>query len=231
MKSVQNQLSAIFNYAVKYYNLSDNPCHKAGSLGSPRAEEMQFWTPKEFSLFLSAVSNKPPSRIAFLLLFYTGIRVGELLALVPEDFNRKEQTLSISKSYQRFDGKDWITPPKTPKSNRIVTLPDSLCTILQEYTREIEPASRLFPFTKHYLSHEMQRGCEISGVKKIRIHDLRHSHASLLIEMGFGPLLIAERLGHEKVETTINIYSHLYPNKQSQVACQLEEKIKEIEAE
>lgn len=63
----------------------------------------------------------------------------------------------------------------------------------------------------------MDRGCKKSGVKRIRLHDIRHSHASLLIELGFTPLLIAERLGHEKVETTLNIYSHLYPNKQNQV--------------
>ena len=69
----------------------------------------------------------------------------------------------------------------------------------------------------------MIRGCNASGVKRIRIHDLRHSHASLLIEMGFSPLLIAERLGHEKVETTLQTYSHLYPNKHSEVSDKLQE--------
>ena len=61
-----------------------------------------------------------------------------------------------------------------------------------------------------------------SGVKRIRVHDIRHSHASLLVEMGFSPLLIAERLGHEKVQTTMDTYSHLYPNKQVEVARQLD---------
>ena len=69
----------------------------------------------------------------------------------------------------------------------------------------------------------MERGCKISGVKKIRVHDIRHSHASLLVEMGFSPLLIAERLGHERVQTTMETYSHLYPNKQIEVANQLDE--------
>lgn len=68
----------------------------------------------------------------------------------------------------------------------------------------------------------MDRGCKKSGVKKIRIHDLRHSHASLLIEMGFSPLLISEKLGHENIETTLQTYSHLYPNKHSEVAEKLE---------
>ena len=71
---------------------------------------------------------------------------------------------------------------------------------------------------KHTLYKEMVRACKISGVKKIRIHDLRHSCASLLVELGCSPLLIAERLGHKNVETTLNINSHLSPNKRSELA-------------
>lgn len=66
-------------------------------------------------------------------------------------------------------------------------------------------------------------GCRLSGVKKIRVHDIRHSHASLLIELGFQPLLVSERLGHENIETTLQTYSHLYPNKQQEVADKLSE--------
>lgn len=73
----------------------------------------------------------------------------------------------------------------------------------------------------------MKRGVEKSGVKRIRIHDIRHSHASLLVEMGFSPLEIADRLGHEKVETTLNTYSHLYPNKQMKLAQKLDSVYKE----
>ena len=87
--------------------------------------------------------------------------------------------------------------------------------------------NRLFPYTKYFLTHEMERGCKISGVKKIRVHDARHSHASLLVEMGFSPLLIAERLGHERVQTTMETYSHLYPNKQTEVANQLNDLMSE----
>ena len=73
----------------------------------------------------------------------------------------------------------------------------------------------------------MQRGIKASGVKKIRIHDLRHSHASMLVELGFSPLEIADRLGHEKIETTLNTYSHLYPNKQVKIADRLDNEYKE----
>ncbi len=71
---------------------------------------------------------------------------------------------------------------------------------------------------KNFIETEMKRGIKLSGVKRIRVHDLRHSHASFLIEKGFMPLEIAERLGHEKIETILNTYSHLYPNKQEQLA-------------
>lgn len=76
--------------------------------------------------------------------------------------------------------------------------------------------------TKFYIAHEIKRGCKLSGVKKIRVHDLRHSHASLLIELGYSPLLVSERLGHENIETTLRTYSHLYPNKQKDLAEKLQ---------
>ena len=85
-----------------------------------------------------------------------------------------------------------------------------------------DPSDRLFEVTKHYLKHEMERGCKKTGLREIRVHDLRHSHASLLIELGFAPLLISERLGHESVTTTLEIYSHLYPTKHGEVADRLE---------
>ena len=68
----------------------------------------------------------------------------------------------------------------------------------------LQPDDRLFPYTKSFLYHEMEYGAQQSGVKQIRVHDIRHIHASLLVEMGFSPLLIAERLGHERVQTTMD---------------------------
>lgn len=222
LKSIHTQASTIFNFAVKYYRLSSNPCKMAGTIGKKQAEQMQIWMPEEFSRFVRAVKNKPVSWMAFHLLFWTGIRSGELLALTKEDFDFEAKTMRITKNYARQNQKDLILSPKTPKSKRIVTLPDFLADMMQDYIHT-HPEGRLFPQTKHYLYHEMQRGCRISGVRKIRIHDLRHSHASFLIEAGFSPLLIAERLGHENIQTTLQIYSHLYPNKQSEVACKIQE--------
>ena len=221
LKTINNQLSAIFNYAVRYYDLKSNPCAKAGSMGKSKAEEMDFWTGEEFRKFIDSVMNKRLSYMAFMTLYWTGMRLGELLALNPKDVDLKKRTISITKSYQRLGKKDVITPPKTPKSKRVITIPEFLAADIKDYMDslyDLQENDRLFPITKYYLEHEMQRGIKESGVKRIRVHDLRHSHASMLIELGFSPLEIANRLGHEKVETTLNTYAHLYPNKQTKLA-------------
>ena len=225
LKTINNQLSAIFNYAVRYYDLKSNPCAKAGSMGKSKAEEMDFWTGEEFRRFIDSVMNKRLSYMAFMTLYWTGMRLGELLALNPKDVDFEKRTISITKSYQRLGKKDVITPPKTPKSKRVITIPEFLAADIKDYMDslyDLQENDRLFPITKYYLEHEMQRGIKESGVKRIRVHDLRHSHASLLVELGFQPLAIAERLGHEKIETTLNAYSHLYPNKQAELADRLE---------
>ena len=229
LKTINNQLSAIFNYAVRYYDLKSNPCAKAGSMGKSKAEEMDFWIGEEFRKFIDSVMNKRLSYMAFMTLYWTGMRLGELLALNPKDVDLEKRTISITKSYQRLGKKDVITPPKTPKSKRVITIPEFLAADIKDYMDslyDLQENDRLFPITKYYLEHEMQRGIKESGVKRIRVHDLRHSHASMLIELGFSPLEIANRLGHEKVETTLNTYAHLYPNKQTKLAERLDSEYK-----
>lgn len=224
LKTLHNQLSAIFNHAVKYYNLRENPCKKAGSMGKKKNREMLFWTKEEYLKFADVMMDKPVSYYAFEMLYWTGIRCGELLALTPKDFNFERQELTINKSYQRLNGRDVITTPKTKKSNRTIKLPKFLCEEMQEYIGmlyEIGEDERLFQITKSYLHHEMDRGAKAAGVKRIRIHDLRHSAISLLIEMGFSALAIAERVGHESIDITYR-YAHLFPTKQTEMADKLD---------
>ena len=102
LKTINNQLSAIFNYAVRYYDLKSNPCAKAGSMGKSKAEEMDFWTGEEFRRFIDSVMNKRRSYMAFMTLYWTGMRLGELRALTPADFDFETNMLSITKSYQRI---------------------------------------------------------------------------------------------------------------------------------
>jgi len=220
LKTIHNQLSAVFNHAVKYYGLEKNPAMLAGNMGKEESRGIDFWTQNEYMRFSDAVMDKPMSFYAFEMLYWTGMREGELLALTPSDLDLKAGTVSISKSYQRINGKDIITDPKTPKSNRVIRMPAFLIEEMQEYLQmlfEIGPDDRVFPVTKRFLHHEMERGAKESGVRKIRIHDLRHSHISLLIEMGFSAVAIAERVGHESIDITYR-YAHMFPSTQEAMA-------------
>lgn len=220
LKSINNQLAALFNYAVRYYDLKDNPCRKAGSIGKSKADDMEFWTKQEFKQFLPSMDKKPEARMAFMLLYWTGMRIGELLALTPADFDFQACTIRINKSYQRLEGKDIITDPKTTKRNRMITMPEFLSEELESYIGMLyglNENDRIFQISKSYLHHEMDRGVKLSGVKRIRIHDLRHSHVSLLINMGYSAVAIGERVGHESVEITYR-YAHLFPTIQTEMA-------------
>lgn len=224
LKTVHNQLSAIFNHAIRYYGLQVNPAQKAGNMGVEERKEMQFWTREEYTKFSEAMMDKPISYYAFEMLYWCGIREGELLALTPADFNFERSTVSINKSYQRINKKDVITTPKTPKSVRVIQMPQFLCDEMQDYLKMFygaEPDSRIFPISKNYLHREMDRGSKEAGVKRIRIHDLRHSHISLLIDMGFTALAIADRVGHESIDITYR-YAHLFPTRQTEMATKLD---------
>lgn len=223
LKTIHNQLSAILNHAVNMYGLKANMARKVGNMGKEVPKEMNFWTRQEYEEFAEAIADKEESYMAFEILYWCGIRLGELLALTPEDFNLTDCTLRINKSYQRLNGEDVITDPKTPKSNRTIYLPEFLKAEISSYLSHlynIENDERIFLISKSFLHHEMDRGVKASGVKRIRIHDLRHSHVSLLINMGFSALAIGERVGHEAPEITYR-YAHLFPTVQTEMADQL----------
>ena len=225
LKKINTELNSIINYAKRFYDLNTNPCGKAGTIGKAKAEEMDYWTYDEYIAFREGVKDKPLSYICIEVLYWTGMREGELLALSPADIDLDNKTISINRTYQRIEGKDVFTSPKTRKSKRKIPIPDFLCQELSDYIQSrymLDADERLFPITKSYLSHEMIRGCKNTGVKKIRIHDIRHSHASLLINQGCDALMLADRLGHEKVSTTLNTYSHLFPHKQQELVHSLE---------
>lgn len=233
LRTIHNQISSIFNHAVKFYDLRSNPASKAGSIGKKNSKEMKFWTLEEYEKFSISMMDKPMSFIAFEILYWTGGRLGEILALTPNDFDFERETVTINKSFQRIKGRDVITEPKTPKSNRIISLPDFLVEEIKEYLSllyKVDKNSRMFPISKGYLHHEMDRGAKEQNVKRIRIHDLRHSHVSLLINRGFSALDIAERLGHESIEVTYK-YAHLFPSKQAEMAKQLSIERREVRNE
>jgi integrase len=226
LKTINNQITAIFNHAVRFYELKKNPCHAAGAMGKKHAKEMSFWTLDEYQRFARVIKSGDQELYhAIEVLYWCGVRLGEMLALTYNDIDLEKKTIRVNKSYQRIKGKDVITEPKTQKSNRVIVMPDALCKELKTFFGMhyvYGKDDRVFPVSKHRLYDLMRKGTEDANVKKIRIHDLRHSHVSLLIEMGYSAVAIAERLGHESIEITFR-YAHLFPTRQTLMAESLSE--------
>lgn len=148
LKSVHNQLSAILNYAVSHYALRANPCHASGSIGKGKALEMKFWTKEQFERFIKTI-KKSALRLGFDILFFSGIREGELLALTPADI-LPDKKLHICKTYVKLKGEDLFLIPKTDKSNRKISIPEFLYNDIQEYIARLYGISdneRIFYFT------------------------------------------------------------------------------------
>lgn len=222
LRMIQNQMTALFNHAEKFYDLKDNPCKKVDKIGRSNAKELNFWTKDEYEQFIQCFSpDEEMYRIIFQMLFWLGCRVGELLALTSQDIDFENGTVNISKTYYRRNQTDYVTPPKTESSNRKITIPKFLAEEMKDFVDRqygLTPEDRIFPITDRAIQKKMKQKTNQAKLKPIRVHDLRHSHIALLIEKGMQPLVIAQRVGHDSVNTTMNIYGHLYPNKQKQVA-------------
>lgn len=223
LKTIHNQLSAIFNHAVRYYKLKENPAAIVGNMGSEKGIRMKYWTKEQYLNFAEAIMDEPRAYYAFQMLYWCGLREGEMLALTSEDLDFSKKMVSITKTFHHLKGQDIVTEPKTPKSNRKVQMPDFLVQELQDYIRmqfDLRPGDRLFPLSKSYLYRIMEKGSEEAGIPRVRIHDLRHSHVSLLIDMGYNAVAIAERMGHESIDITYR-YAHLFPTVQADMANKL----------
>lgn len=222
LTKVRSTLCAFLNWVEEVYDLPN----KLNQLKKPHRKElkkeMQFWELSEFQQFESACDDCM-WKTFFMLLFYSGARVGEILALGESDLILKDGgcTLNISKGLTRKSNEDVsyiITAPKTLSSVRKVPLPDIMCRQMEiylDYKRERNlPAAFLFGGDKPLRQRTYQRAfakyTELAQVKKIRIHDLRHSHASMLIHLGVPVTVISKRLGHSSVKMTLERYSHCY---------------------
>lgn len=220
-RMLQNQITALFNHAQKIYNLQNNPCKKVKKMGKPDADKMEFWTLEEYEQFLSVIEPGTDTYLMAELLFWTGMREGEMLALTPMDIDLDNGLIQVSKTYYRSDGKDIISTPKTDTSNRTIMIPEFLVEEIKAYIGGyygLPQNERLFPIVARTLQKRMTGLMEKARVKKIRIHDFRHSHVAYLINQGVQPLIIKERLGHKDIKITLNTYGHLYPSQQKQVA-------------
>lgn len=221
LRMIQNQMTALFTHASNIYGLSNNPCRKVKKMGKADTKRLDFWTKEEYDNFIETVEKDDRYYVLFELLFWTGCRVGEALALTKADIDFTNKQIHISKTYYREKGVDVITAPKTEQSVRTIDIPEFLSKELQEYIARIYQCSneeRLFPMVLEAVQHKMKRHIEKAKVKKIRVHDLRHSHVAYLIYQGVQPLIIKERLGHNDIKITLNTYGHLYPSAQRKVA-------------
>lgn len=219
LRRIHNTIVTFFNYAVKYYNLPKNPCAVAGPIGK-NTRSMNFWTLEQYNHVLENVDDVR-IRMQLQLLFYSGMRLGELMALTLSDIDFTENKISINKSLQQ--NTHIIGSTKTENSIRVITMPPAIMDELREYITMLydpQPDDLVFPFSRSFITRGKNKAAELAGVPQIRIHDLRHSHVSLLIEMGFSPHLIAERIG-DTVQMINNIYGHLYPTRHQEVADKL----------
>lgn len=216
-------LRMVFKYAVDFLGLRSNPVKS--QICKPQKRELSFWTPEEYALFSDHIRHNIELYTAFEILYYTGMRKGELLALTLEDVDFTGKTITINKTLAYIAGEYAPQPPKTPKSNRTIDAPEFLLEEIRRYIDKLyapQPEQRLFMRSRVWLGQAITYTCEEIGLKPIRVHDLRHSHASVLVNLGANPLMIAERLGHEDVKETMNTYSHLFQSHQREIISRLE---------
>lgn len=230
MTNLYFMVCSILKYGERYHGTPN----VSRQVDKPRKlepkKEMQVWTAEEFTAFYAALNDvvlkndldHVKYRAFFHLLYETGCRKGEAEALYWSDFDFSKKTVSITKNITRkIEGMPYqVTTPKNAGSNRVVTLTDALCAELAAFYKKQKKEKKnvVFAFggedppSTQSIARVFAAATELAGVKKIRIHDLRHSCASLLISRGVSIVAVARRLGHSSVEETLNTYAHMLPD-------------------
>ena len=225
LRMMQKELTALFTHAVRVYDLKDNPCRKVKKMGKAESKKTDFWTLDEYKMFIGRLPKGSMYYVLFEVLFWTGCRIGEALALTPEDIDLGNCSIRINKTFFRSGGKDILGTPKTEYSERLVDIPVFLQEELKSYLeahKEIAMDRRIFPIVHETVQQQMKKIADEMGLRKIRVHDLRHSHVAYLISNGVDPYLIKERLGHKDIRITLNTYGHLYPDKKRVISDMLD---------
>lgn len=231
LRSMNNQLSAIMNFAIAYHNLPSNPVLKVERMGAKNPEDDPvIWTLEEYERFSEELQDKPMFYYIFEVFFWSGIRLGELLGLKKEDVSLEEGTLRVKESYKTQTRKMGKT--KTKSSKRTVYIPQFLVEELAEYMETLYGLSekdRIFPTSKTTLHKKLKEAAEKAGLEKITIHGFRHSHISMLMDgVSCASVVdISKRAGHKKPSTTM-IYSHRYKNKDQMIADELNRMLKGV---
>lgn len=225
-------MSAVYKFAIKREYVRDNPVQVAGYPEVKESKVINYWTLDEFKQFIKVVDDFQYYTL-FMTLYYSGMRKGELLALTWGDIDFTENQINIDKTdYNRT-----IQTPKTESSIRKLMMPSFVMDLLRrlklDKDKQFKQKSTYRVFGEFHesiatstLDRRFERYVKDSGVKKIRLHDFRHSHASYLINKGTVVSLIAKRLGHADVATTLNVYSHLYPSTEKEAILGMEDDFK-----
>ena len=230
--NIRGYLSGILKYAQRYYNIPnqlqnvDNFKNKQETI-----KEMQVWSEDEFKTFISK-ADKLEFKAFFSALYLTGCRKGELLATNWNDWDLTNNTLNINKTITRkVHGRSWtITPPKNIYSVRKISITQQLSDLMKEYKdyqqQKYDEINFVFgsksPFADTNIIRYLTEVCSETGLKRIRIHDFRHSHASFLISKGLSIVAVAKRLGHKDIEQTLNTYAHLLKSDESKIIDKLD---------
>lgn len=231
-KRICTTLTSTFNFARRREYIVDNPSQVVGTGDITLSKRIDYWTLEEFKKFIAHVDEFVYYTL-FMTLYYSGMRKGELLALTWKDIDFENNKIDINKTeYQRQ-----ITTPKTAASIRKIIMPSHTMSLLEKLKKD---TAETVPLKSHYvvfgefnssiatstLDDNYNHYVKESKVKRIRLHDFRHSHASYLINRGAIISVVAKRLGHSDVATTLNTYNHLYPSTEDDVVKLMENDFK-----
>lgn len=235
-QNAYKELRALLNYAVKMEYIPSNPIKRIDNFKDAYQSkpEISFYTKEEFKKYIAAALSVAQERnyydfyVFFNIAYFTGARKGEIHALRWSDI--KGNQLSITKSIcQKLKEGDVETPPKNKSSNRTLQMPQSLVSILEEHkSRQQTYCEQLGeewndnnficglykPLRDSSLDNENRKYADLANLHRIRIHDFRHSHASLLVNNNINILEVSRRLGHTNIEMTLNTYSHFFPQEE-----------------
>ena len=224
LRTIQSQFNSIINYAFSKGYLKANPLADIKNMGV-KDKRVEFWTPEEYERFAYHAMEYPQYYYVYEVLYWCGLRLGEMLALTLNDIDLENGIISVTKTYNHLNGEDIISTPKTPSSVRKVSMPAFLCDELKEYIGlQYEPTreQRIFQISKSKLANNFHLLSDEAGLKRITIHGLRHSHVSLLISKKYDIFEVSKRIGHKSVKTTQDIYGHLFDDVQKSIANDLD---------
>ncbi len=228
LHSVQSQLNAVLNYATRKKYIPFSPMVDLKNMGQKNAPQRSVWSVEDYAKFATIAQQRPKTFMLFELYFWHGLRRGEGLGLRPMDITYNESTgrtsITINTS---VDAKHRIGKTKTSSSQRTIELLPTVAEELKQYLQlqyEIQPEQRIFEgITTNRLYKDIEWAITESGVPKIRIHDMRHSHVSLLISsQQYSSTDIARDCGHSSAATTLRTYAHMMPQTRTNIADTLE---------